>query len=456
MSKKIFDIKPPKTIIQTISQSEKEIEDILKEEDSENDLNEYKPKEYNKKPVPISRRPDKEQKKSPQRRKKNDNFLLKALAVAGIFLAILIVYLFFKLPKAEVDIWPKTEDLSFKETITADKSVDLVDLNNKSIPAEYLQDEMDYTQEFLATGNASNEGKSGGIVTIYNKCDFLKPVILKVGTHFISDSNKYFKILSKATIPAGVKSGGKIIPGSVDVMVEAAEGGESYNIKPANFSVPKFVGTVYYYCIYAQSKEQMSGGFAGAVKKVTEDDIQSAKDALADKLSADIESSLKSKISSDYILIDNAISSQILSGSSDTKAGVIIDKFNYSAKARVSSLVFKGSDLDKFAKDYIISKIPESKNLLEESFNITYTTEVVDIEGGKITLNIEFSAKIYPDIDKNSLTYLLRRKTGEQINETINSSLGDKVSKVKVNFWPFWVMKSPKNQKAIDVELKFE
>lgn len=450
MSKKIFDIKPP----EVVSRPEKKPEVFFQEKTLKSNLTEYGPKEYDENPAP--KRTERGRKKSSRRRKKKDTFLFKALAVAGIFLAILLVYLFFKLPKAEVEIWPKTEVLSFKDTIVVDKSVDTVDLNNKTIPAQYLQDELDYTQEFLATGNASNEGKAGGTITIYNKCDFLKPVILKVGTHFISDSNKYFKILSKATIPAGVKSGGKIIPGSVDVKVEAAEGGEGYNIKPANFSVPKFAGTVYYYCIYAQSKEEMSGGFASAVKKVTEDDVLSAKDALIKRVSSDIENSLKSKIPIDYILVDNAIFSQILSDSSDTKAGVVIDKFNYTAKARAGCLVFENSDIEGFAKDYILSQTPESKNLLEESFNITYTPELVDIEGGKITLNIEFSAKIYPNIDKNFLTYSLRRKTSEQINETINSGLGDKVSKVKVNFWPFWVMKSPKNQKAIDIKLKFE
>lgn len=458
MVKKIFDIKPPETVYQTPKKIVPQ-EQTGFQKQTESFLAENNPEESIKKNTPkrVVKHTEKKYKKQVRRRKKNKSSLLrKVLIGVGIFLAILVIYLFFKLPRVQVDIWPKTDVLNFKETVTADKSIELIDLNNKIIPAQYLQDEMDSSQEFLATGNASNEGKAGGTITIYNKCDFLKPVILKIGTHFISDSNKYFTILSKATIPAATKSGGKITPGSIEIKVEAAEGGESYNIKPANFSVPKFVGSVYYYCVYAQSKESMSGGFAGTVKKVTEDDIQSAKDALNEKLLSDIENSLKSKILPDYILIDNSISSQVFSGSSDTKIGAIVDKFNYSAKAKASCLVFKKSDLDKLAKDYIISQVPEFKNLLEESFDITYNPETVDIEGGKITLNTEFSAKIYPDIDKNSLTYLLRRKTGEQINETINSNLGDKIFKVKVNFWPFWVMESPKNQKAIKVELKFE
>ncbi|MEK7664687.1 MAG: hypothetical protein AAB361_00935 [Patescibacteria group bacterium] len=445
MAKKIYDIKPPKLV----DQDQEKIEDFLEKKALGRGKKERKKR--------ALKGPTAKRKKKTKGIKNNNRILLKKFSVgAVIFLAILLIYLFFKLPKAEVSIWPKTDLLSFKETIIADTSVVLADFDNKVIPAQYLKDEIESSEEFLATGNGSNEGKAGGTITIYNKCDFFKPVILKIGTHFISDSNKYFKILSKATVPSAVKSGGKIIPGSVDIEVEAAEGGESFNIKPANFSVPKFAGTVYYYCIYAQSKTPMSGGFASAVKKITEDDIQSAKEFLNEKALKDVENFLKSKISEDYILADGAISSEIVSGSSNTKAGVTADKFIYTAKASASCLVFKKSDLEKFIKDYIISQMPDYKILLEESINTTYNTEVADIEGGKITVNIEFSAKIYSDIDKNSLAYLLRRKTGDQINETINNNLGDKVSKVKVNLWPFWVTKSPKSQKAIMINLKFD
>jgi hypothetical protein len=49
----------------------------------------------------------------------------------------------------------------------------------------------------------------------------------------------------------------------------------------------------------------------------------------------------------------------------------------------------------------------------------------------------------------------LTGKTNSQISEIINSNLTDSVSRVKVNFWPFWVTKAPKIQKSIQIELKF-
>lgn len=426
MAKKIYDILPPKIA--------HKIEDSIKDFMGD----------------------DKKSKRRGRRKKEVKNLFRPLLIIAGIVLLIAAVYLFFKLPKANVEIWPKTEVLSFKQTLTIDKETDSIDLAKAVIPAQYLEEEKSGQEEFLSTGNASNEGKATGKIIIYNKIDPATTFTLKTGTHFLSDSGKYFLTLQKVVIPAAKKSKGKITPGSIEVKVEAAEGGESFNIKPAKFVVPKLFGTSSYYSIYAESKDPMVGGFAGKIKKVTDDDIQAAKDSLTKKLLAEAESALRNRISSDYMLPDNAILSETTEASSLAKSGAVADKFRYQAKVKISALAFKKSDLEKFAKDYIISLMPESKTMLDKSLDTTYVLQTVDMEDKKAALNIEFSAKIYDALDKNSLAPLFRNKTSSQINEIISDSLGDKISKVKINLWPFWVEKAPKSQKAINVELKFE
>ena len=412
---------------------------------------------YDIKPPKLARKADSDIKKRRSNRKREKHFPWgTVLAVAGLLVVIMAVYLFFKLPKVNIEIWPKVETLSFEQEITADKSADLVDLSLNIIPAEYFTEEKTESQEFSATGNASNEGKATGTVTIYNKYDPPTPITLKSGTHFLSDSGKYFVTLQKTTVPAGKKSGSKITPGSVQAKAQAVEGGESYNIGPATFSVPKLSGTSYYYSIYAQSAETMAGGYASKVKKVIDDDIRQAKDVLTKKLISDTEASLKSKIPADNILLDSAISSEVVSASTNTKSGTVVDKFTYQAVVKAAGLAFKKSDLDKLAKDYIISQMPDSKTMLTSSFKADYTVKSLDIDKGKIVLNLNFSSGIYQNINKNILIPLLTDKNSEQINEAINDRLGVEISNLKVNFWPFWVTKSPKSQKAVKIELKFE
>ena len=141
-----------------------------------------------------------------------------------------------------------------------------------------------------------------------------------VCTHFLSDSGKLFVALDKVVIPAAKKSGSKITPGTVTIKIQAVDGGTDYNIAPSNFSIPGLSHTSYFYCINAVSTVAMAGGYTGKVKKVTDDDIQGAEDTLVKKATTDATATLKGQVSSDYILLDNAISSSTTGASSSASA----------------------------------------------------------------------------------------------------------------------------------------
>ncbi|MEI7425132.1 MAG: hypothetical protein WCK10_03375, partial [Candidatus Staskawiczbacteria bacterium] len=377
------------------------------------------------------------------------------LAVVCVIVLMLCVYLFIKLPKAEITIWPKIETLSFQKTITADKSSTIVDSGNMVIPAQYFEATKTNSQDFPATGSATNDGKASGTITVYNKCDPATPLTLSKGAHFLSDSGKSFSYLKKIIIPAATKKSGKTTPGSIQLKVEADESGTSYNIAPAAFSIPKLNGTIYYSCIYATSDDAMIGGYTGNVKKVTEDDISGAKDVLTKKTSLDAMADLKAQISDDYILIDKAVSTDIVSALTKTKSGTIADNFNYEVKITASALVFKKSDLEQLAKNYIISQLSDGKTILDSNFKIDYSANVIDISSGKMTLNLDFSSGIYQDIDKNSVSLSLLGENESQISQTLNSRLGGTVVKIETKFWPFWVTKVPNNQGVVNVKLEF-
>jgi hypothetical protein len=432
MPKKIYDIKPPKVAHKV----EKDLKEFLSEKKGH-----------------VQRQPE----RKPARRKKEGKSIWLPVSIGGVVVVLIIgIYLFFTLPKAQVVIWPKVDTLSYKETVTADKSADAVDDAKAIVPAQYFETSKTLSQDFPATGNASNEGKASGTITIYNKADPVTSLTLKTGTHFLSDSGKLFVASQKIIVPAGTKVGNKITPGSVQVNVQAVEGGDSYNVAPSNFSIPGFKGIALYYSVYASSSKPMAGGYAGKVKKVTDDDIQQAKNVLVEKATADAKTDLKNQISSDYILLDNAVSTSTTSASADTKSGTVADNFTYQVAVKASALAFKKSDLNKFATDYILSQMPDGKTLLDKSFKINYSASTVDVSGGKASVNLDFSAGAYGALDKNSISLSLLGKNEQQINETINNSIGDRVAKIKISFWPFWVKSAPTNQKAVNVELKFQ
>lgn len=427
MPKKIYDVVPPKLA----KKIEKDVKEFLEEE--------------NKKP------------KRRMQYKREGRSVWLPVSIGVVIVVVLIGgYLFFKLPKATIQIWPKVDILSFQQTITADKSADMTDIEEFIIPAKYFESTKTLSEEFPATGNATDEGRASGVITVYNKYDPPAPLTLKAGTRFLSDSGKLFTADQKVVIPAAKKSGGKITPGSVQVKVTAAEGGDSYNIPASNFSVPGLKGTAYYYSVYAESDGPMSGGYAGEIKKVTNSDIQDAEDSLVEKLTSEAVLDMENQISSDYIILDDAIFSEILDSGTETKSGAVTDNFTYEATIKVTALAFKKSDVEEFAKKYIISQMPDGKTFLDSSLKTDYSATDVDISKGKVVLDLDFSAGIYQSIDKNSMSLSLVGKNSSQINEAVSAKLGDQLSRLEIKFWPFWVTKSPKSQKAVNVILKFE
>lgn len=438
MAKKIYDIKPPKMA------KSKTVQEKFPEESSG--------KIRVKKVVYAAPRQTHARSKKEKRSVwwPVSIFILAVVLIAGI-------YLFFKLPKADITIWPSVDTLSFTQTVTANKSADSVDLTNAVIPVQYFQATKTGSQDFPATGNADNTGLASGVVTIFNKCNPTEPLSIAKGINFLSDGGKVFTTVQKKFIvPAATTKGGKIVPSSIQMNVQASQGGDSYNIAPSTFSAPGLNGTVYFSCIYATSAKAMTGGYAGKVKKVTDDDIQGAKDVLTKKVTSDAVSALKSQISSDYVLLDNAVLTNVTNASTPTKSGTVAENFNYSLTVQTSALAFKKSDLDQFAKNYIISQMPDGKTLLDNSFKITYSASTVDVSGGKATLNLNFSAGVYQNVDKNSLTLSMLGENANQIKQTVNNSLGNQVTKIDVKFWPFWVVSAPNNQSAVKINLKFQ
>jgi len=385
--------------------------------------------------------------------KKERRFPLKGVLVgAAVLIILLCVYGYIKLPKADVRIWPKMETVNLSEKITADTLVKIVDIDSNSIPAQYMEIEKEAEREFPATGIAAQDGKATGTITIYNKISPAGPFTLIKGTHFLSDSGKYFVTLDKVVIPAAKNK----VPGSVNVKVQAEQPGEDYNIKASKFSIPKLNGSPYYYSIYGESSNPMEGGYTGKVKQVTSNDIESAKDVVVKSLLTDAQSALKSSVSEGQILLDGVIETKVIDTRADKKTGQVTDTFKEYVKVKAYAIAFKKQDMEEFVKSRISSGMPDGVSILEKSMVINHDLESFDTQKGTVVLSLNASAKTYSNIDTDSLVGLFAMKSADQIKQIVDQMHEGQISQLKVNFWPFWVTKAPSNTKRIKVDLNFE
>ena len=438
MAKKIYDIKPPKVV--------KKVENTIKEISS---------------PVVSSRKLKNGHAKNHLRReghsKVKNIFTKKNFWIASsVFVLIVAIYLYNSLQSATIEISPVMQNLSFQDKIIADMSVKQTDLSSKIIPADYIEVEKDGQQEFKATGTSSTDSKATGTITVYNKYDPATPISLVKGTHLLSDSGKYFVTLNKVSIPAAKYQEGKIVPGSASVKVQAEGVGSDYNIGSSKFSVPKLSGTAYYYSTWAESSSKMVGGSTGKVKKVTQGDLDSAKDALTKKLFEDAENSIKGTLSEDDVMFKESTSKDIVSANSSDEANSTVDSFVETAKVKVSMLVFNKNDLNQFVKDYISSKLKEGESLLEESIKIDYSLDTIDTQKGREGINLNVSYQAYNSIDQNYLLSSFKGKSSVEIKDIIDQNYGGNISQIKVRLWPFWTTKAPNGENKTKIKLNFQ
>jgi hypothetical protein len=383
----------------------------------------------------------------PPEKKKGEGLAQKVTILIILAFVSTFAVLHFIFARVRIEIWPETKVLNFEEKIIADlkKENNLDVISSKSIPARIVETEKVASQEFPASGKVTKEEKAHGKITVFNNYQSSQNLVVNTRFQLPSEKVMYFRSVKTVVVPA--KS-------QLEINVIADRTGEEYNITPSTFSLPGLVGLPQYYSIYGKSFSAMEGGFKGEIPKVIQEDLDRAKNILTEELFNAARESLKNQISTDSILLDGATKEEVVEGSSSVQAGTEIKSFNFQAKVKAEALVFNKADLDNFARDYILNKITGDERIKPDSLQINYSPESIDFNSGKITLKLTFSAKIYSDIETDSLKQIIKKKTLAETKSILENQ--PKVDKVDLKPWPFWVKRVPDNLDRIQIQLSID
>ena len=396
------------------------------------------------------------------------NFL-KTLIICSLFLILVAVFSFFFFSNSKIEIWPETEILTLTKTITIDTGIVPEQLESASwidkgvIPGKIFKDQKLSTQEFFSSGKTLKEKKAKGIIRVYNDYS-ATPQSLLPDTRFVSTDGKLFRSVKKEVIPGRKYEEGKFVPGEIDIEVKAAEAGEDYNIEPSTFSIPGFAGTPKYTAFYGKSFSPMAGGFKGEVSQVVQEDLDKAKSILNERLKRESRDFLKTALPTGFVLLDETISQEIIEESYSAEAGAEAESFNLQIKIESKGLMFRKSDLEDFAKNFINLNIDEGKKFQEESLEINYSSEMIESETAEnkiyeaeepdIVLNLEIKAKIYPDIDLVELKRTLLGRSFQEIKIFLEDQ--SQIKKIGIDPGPFWRRRIPKNIDKVEIKLNLE
>lgn len=393
-------------------------------------------------PFFIPKLGEKPTKIGPKKKKKIFPFLVSS----GIILAAFLSY-FFIPPKAEIEIWPKMEEVSFQTQVVVWSSAGEIDLVKNQIPGFFLQAEESVSGEFPSSGSGEKKAKAEGVIRVYN--NYHLEQILVQNTRFWcfeGDELREFKTKEKVVVPSN---------SYLDVEVVASASGEQYNIPPCTFSVPGLKGSPRYTAVYGESSSPMRGGEEAEVHQVTEADLEGAEASLTQRAFEKSEESLKNLISSGgYILVEGATVQKIIESDSLAEPGQETERFSYRVKSQARALVFKKSNLDDFAVSYIVSRIASGREVQTKSLQAEYSSSLVDLKGGKIALNLEMEANVFTAIKEAVLKETVKGKSPDLIKQGFEDY--PEIDRAQVRFWPFWVQKAPEQAERIIIRMRVD
>jgi len=384
--------------------------------------------------------------------------LSKIKKICFIFLAIfslLAIFCYFKLPKAQIVIYPESKNISFEREIILSQGAAKVDLKSGVVPAKIIEDEKEASQKFPASKKEKKETKAEGIIRVFNNYS-TKPQVLVATTRFISADGKLFRSLERVVVPGEKFVKGKLTAGWADVRVRAAVAGPDYNIGPTTFSIPGFQGTAKYTAFYGKSYKPMKGGFVGEVPVVTENDLENANKILLARLFEQSENSLKDKISSDFLLLEGSLEKQVIEAKPLIEPGTEAETFVYQAKVKSRALVFSKKDIQKFIEKYIYAHIDEKENKEIYLSSLTFTPSLknLDMEAGEALINLKFSAIVYNKVPEKILRSVIAGKSFQEGKMLLENR--SEIKEVQIKLWPFWVRSIPSVDKRIKIELNIK
>jgi hypothetical protein len=199
-----------------------------------------------------------------------------AVALAGL-LAVVVV-----LPSATITITPRTTTVGPVEVeVRADPAVSEVDVAAGVVPAQRPEIPLSASGSFEATGKKVDETKAAGTVTFTSK-DPTRTNRIPAGSVVSTSAGIGFRTLAAVTVPKAKIEGLTIIPGRINVRVDAVKAGPEGNVSANAITVvPAGQDPVLTAVTNAAPTE---GGTRTETIRVTADDVDAAVGSLSGEL----------------------------------------------------------------------------------------------------------------------------------------------------------------------------
>ncbi len=284
---------------------------------------------------------------------KNSHMFLWIISIASVATLLFLFSMFFA--TAAITITPKKEVVSLNDIYSMS-----LNKNNPGLHYAISSSTKIISKSLVPDGEEDVERKAIGKAIIYNNFSTANQRLIN-NTRLEASDGSIYRIRSSVDVP-GIKTvNGVKTPGSVEVEIIADIAGDKYNMQisdfKGDFKIPGFKGSTKYTGFYGRLSADVTGGFIGTVKKVSDDKVTAGREELKTTLKTDLIKDIYTQVGADNIILkgDYFIEYNDLADSSDD-AGYTI-----SESATIYAVEFNKEELATFIAKNKIKNFDNSK-----------------------------------------------------------------------------------------------
>lgn len=340
----------------------------------------------------------------------------KALIGVGVFIALILGYLF--LLKADVEILVEPKPLSEETEVVADPKVSAIDEENKIIPGSVIDTTETGTEKGEATGSKQIGDPAKGKVIIKNKTD--SQISISKGTTLTSSSGLKFTLDESIQISSSSTSltpdGQTITWGKSDpVGVTASAIGPESNLTGGT---EMSVGNYSKDQIIANVDSALSGGTSRTTTVVTSDDQKILQAKLTNSLKEKAVADLQEQSVNGQKVITDALQIVDSKYSFSKQVNDPASEFSLTATIRFRGTAYQDADLRTIASKLIVTEVPEGYSMNMQDAQIQ--SEVVKTEkDGRLIFKSKFVSKLLPNLNTDEIKERIKGKSLSEADATL-------------------------------------
>jgi hypothetical protein len=378
---------------------------------------------------------------------KDSLLLLWIICIASIATLLFLLSSIFS--TATVKVTPKNEVIDLNDTynITSDKSV-----STSTLHFEVMTLTENLSKNLEADGEEYVERKATGKAILYNNFSTASQRLIN-NTRLETKDGTTYRIRESVEIP-GIKTvNGVKTPGSIEIDIIADVAGDKYNMKlsdlKGDFTIPGFQGSSKYTGFYGRLSSDITGGFIGNVKKVSDAKLTDVRTELQGTLKTNLIKDIYSKKPDQYVLFKDDYFVQCNDLADDSSN----NGYKVSEECSINTIVFNKDLLSAFIAGNKINNFDSSKiDVVWNDNDIVTITGVSAKPWSETSLSAKFtgSAKVVWSFDKEAILNSIIGQNKSVISSVIASNK-NYINEIQATIRPMWNSTFPSSEKKIKI-----